>query len=75
MEMGFMGVIVSVMFKTTTPGYRVGVLKPFGSTFTGTLMILLVKHHLTTSTQLACLHYSECEFLMLSNETAMERLP
>lgn len=75
MEMGFMCVNVSVMFQTTTQGYRVGVLKLFGSTFTATLMILTVKSHLTSSVQLAYLNYLELEFLMLSNGAVMEPLP
>lgn len=74
MEMGFMGVNVSVMFQTTTRGYRVGVLKLFGSAFTGTLMILTVKYHLTSNAQLAYLNYLECEFLMPSNGAVMEPL-
>lgn len=67
MGMGFTGRNVSVMFQTTTQGYRVGVLKQFGSTFTDTLMILMVKYHLTSNAQLAYLNYLECEFLMPSN--------
>lgn len=75
MEMGFMVVNVSVMFQTTTQGYRVGVLKLFGSTFTGTLMILVVKYHLTFSAQLAPLNYLEYKFQMLSNAAVMEQVP
>lgn len=53
---------------------RVGVLKPFGLTFTGTLMILTVKYHLTSTAQSAYVNYLEFEFLMPSNGAVMEPL-
>lgn len=58
----------------TTQIQRVGVLKLFGLTFTGTLMILTVKYHLTSSAQLGCVNYLECELLMPSNGAVMEPL-
>lgn len=64
MEVGFMGVLND----------RGGVLKLFGLTLTGTLMISGVKYHLTSSTQLASLNYSECELLVPSNRATIERL-
>lgn len=57
MVVGFMGVLND----------RGGVLKLFGLTLTGTLMISGVKYHLTSTTQLACFNYSECESLVPSN--------
>lgn len=75
MENGFMDENVSVMFQTTRQGYGVDVLKLFRSTFTGTLMALTVKHHLTSCAQLAYLNYLECEFLMPSRGAVMKPLP
>lgn len=74
MQMGFMSLNVPVMFQTTTEGYRVGVSKLFGLTFTGTLMILTVKYHLTSTAQSAYVNYLEFEFLMPSNGAVMEPL-
>lgn len=64
MEVGFMGVLND----------RGGVLKLFGLTLTGTLMISGVKYHLTSSTQLAGLNYSECELLVPPDRATIERL-
>ena len=74
MEMGFMGVNLFAMLQTTTRGFRVGVWKLLGSTFTGTLMVLTAKYHLTSSVQLVSLNYLDCEIIMLSNGAVMEPL-
>lgn len=75
MEIGFMDENVCVIFQTTVQGNRVGVVKLFGSTFTGTLMVLTVKHHLTSCAQLAYLNHLVCYFLMPSSGAMMEPLP